>query len=93
MVLGACTFDHSRVSDDEVRFQKRLGDALRSAREHSGRTQEDIAYNSDVSVRHLSDLERGIKSPNVRTLRRIAKVLGTKASALLRTAEDRTSHP
>ena len=77
---------------DEARFQEDLAETLRKARTKAGKTQEAAAYESGISVRHLSDLERGVKSPNVKTLRRISGVLGTKASALLRTAENRASH-
>lgn len=48
---------------------------IRSCREQRCHTQEQLAYEAELSVSHLSKIERGVTSPTVRTLARIAGAL------------------
>lgn len=60
-----------------------LGDELRKARLAAGMTQEELAFEADVSRNYVSLLELGEKSPTVQTLLRICKALGVRASRLI----------
>ncbi|ATE56523.1 ATP-binding protein [Actinosynnema pretiosum] len=54
-----------------------LGDLLRHHRTRAGLTQEDLAEGSGVSVRAISDVERGrARGPQRRTVAALADVLG-----------------
>lgn len=64
-----------------------LGDELRKARLAAGMTQEQLAFEADVSRNYVSLLELGEKSPTVQTLLRICKALGVKASRLIARVE------
>lgn len=65
-----------------------LGEELRSVREKAGMTQEDLAFEADLSRQYISDLENGKKCPTVNTLIRLCRTLGVSASAIIRRVED-----
>ena len=54
-----------------------FGDLLRRHRQVSGLTQEELAARTGLSVRGLSDLERGVRAiPRRDTLRLLIEALG-----------------
>lgn len=55
-------------------FARALGATVRRMRRALGKTQEDLAYEADLSVRQVSEIESG-GNPKLNTLWRIAKVL------------------
>ena len=56
---------------------------LRQIREQKGMTQEALARASGVSRAYLSRLEMGRHDPPLSRLRKLAKALGVKVSALV----------
>ncbi|HZA60183.1 MAG TPA: cupin domain-containing protein [Actinomycetota bacterium] len=54
-----------------------VGQKIRSLREERGRSLREISENAGVSESFLSQVERGVASPSVASLRRIAEALGT----------------
>ena len=64
-----------------------LGTELRKARLAAGLTQEKVALKADLDRSYLSELERDESSPTVFTLKRICRVIGVRASELLRADE------
>ncbi|MHB8563900.1 MAG: helix-turn-helix domain-containing protein [Acidiferrobacteraceae bacterium] len=69
-------------------FARALGAAVRSARRALEKTQEDLAYEADVSVRQVSEIENG-GNPKLNTLWRIARTLEVPVDDLI--AEARRS--
>lgn len=65
-----------------------LGKILASLRHEAGLSQEELADRAGLHRTYISQLERGLKSPTVAALSRIAKALGTKASKILKMAEN-----
>jgi transcriptional regulator with XRE-family HTH domain len=62
--------------------QARPGEWLRQQRVASGLTQEDLAERSGVSVRAISDLERGrTRRPYPASVRALARALGLPSAA------------
>ncbi|MCS7484046.1 tetratricopeptide repeat protein [Umezawaea endophytica] len=60
-----------------------FGDLLRTHRVRSALTQEELAAGSGVSVRAISDMERGrAKGPQRRTVEALARVLGLDGAEL-----------
>ena len=51
-------------------------------------SQEDLADRAGIHRTYVSQLERGIKSPTLGVLIKIAKALDTKPSLLVRAFED-----
>ena len=64
-----------------------LGEALRRARNASGISQEELAFEAEVDRTYVSQLENGHKSPTVDVLFRICPVLGMSASELIAQVE------
>lgn len=67
--------------------------AIRQRRTELGLTQEDVAYQSRVSVRHYQKLEAGGTDPRLTTLYALAKVLKTTAQRILDKAEELNPRP
>ena len=61
------------VTVDE--FTKQLGDRIRNLRLSSGMNQEELAFKSGISAAHLGQIERGLQSPTISTIQKIAKAL------------------
>jgi transcriptional regulator with XRE-family HTH domain len=65
----------------EAEAETSFGHLLRVARMQAGMTQEDLAARSGLSVRAISDLERGsTERPYFRSVRLLADGLGASAS-------------
>lgn len=63
--------------------------AIRAKREAAGMTLEDLAYQADLTARHLHDIEKARTNPTLRSLFNIAEALGVKVRDLLDDAEKR----
>lgn len=62
---------------------KSMGQKIKSAREKKGYTQEQLAERLNLSVQHISVIERGVKAPKLETFVRIANELDVNADFLL----------
>jgi transcriptional regulator with XRE-family HTH domain len=70
------------------RFVSSLSVAIRSARESAGLSQEQVAFDSGVSVRHYQKIEAGdTANPKLENLYGIAAALGLPLSELVERAE------
>ena len=63
---------------------KQIGRRIKEIRESRGYTQEQVAEKLNLSVQHVSVIERGVKSPRLDTFVRIANILEINADYLLR---------
>jgi transcriptional regulator with XRE-family HTH domain len=68
-------------------FQIALGLAVKARREQLELTQEQIANNTDLHQRWISNVETGKRNPSYGSLRRLAAGLDLSASELLARAE------
>jgi transcriptional regulator with XRE-family HTH domain len=64
-----------------------FGQALREYRKQRGLTQEELAFQSGYHATYIGQLERGTKSPSLRTIMSLAAVLKTRGSELLKRVE------
>jgi len=60
-----------------------FGAALRAARKHKGMTQEHLADAAGIDRTFPTLLERGLRTPTLGTLLRLAKALGLSAEGLV----------
>lgn len=74
--LLACSY---MPADPTVLFGKRLA-TLRRAR---GWTQEDLAAESGISQRYISDVERGLRNIALRNICRLAEALEVPPAKLV----------
>ena len=65
-----------------------IGKAISKLRLDLGLSQEELADRAGIHRTYVSQLERGIKSPTLVVLMKVAKALGTRPSRLLRSVED-----
>ena len=56
---------------------------IRQLRTNQRMTQEQLAWDTEMEQTYISLLERGVKEPGIRTVRRIARALGTTASHIM----------
>jgi transcriptional regulator with XRE-family HTH domain len=68
-----------------------LGDEIRKARLTAKLTQEQLAFEADISRNYVSLLELNQKSPTVDVLLRIAAALGVRASELIKAVEPKVA--
>ena len=54
-----------------------------------GRSQQELADELGYTERYIGQLERGTKSPTLRTIADVAEVFSTKPSTILQAAERR----
>jgi len=64
-----------------------FGEALREIRKERGISQETLALESGYHPTYISQLERGKKSPSLRTMIRLATILRIPGSEILRRVE------
>jgi transcriptional regulator with XRE-family HTH domain len=67
--------------------KRAFGQALREARRSKGISQEDLAERSGLDRSFISLVERGIQSPNIAVLLKVAEVLGVSAANLIAQTE------
>lgn len=63
-------------------IQKRLGNRIRELRKEKGLTISQLAERTNLSDNFIGSIERGIRSPAIKTLERIASVLKVKIKDL-----------
>jgi transcriptional regulator with XRE-family HTH domain len=61
---------------------------LRAARQSKGLSQEELAYRADIDRTYISSLERSVYNASIDVVDRLAVVLGTEASDLLKRHPD-----
>lgn len=64
-----------------------FGLVLREVRKAKGLSQEDLAFKSGYHPTYIGQLERGKKSPSLRTILALAGTLDTQGSELLKRVE------
>lgn len=70
----------------KLSIEERLGNVIRQRRESLDLSQETFAAECGLHRTYISQLERGLKSPTVRTLALIAEKLRLAPDELLRAA-------
>lgn len=75
------------TSGERDPLSKAVGRVIASTRRTLRLSQETLAYRCGVHPTTISQLERGVNSPTVRSLDLIAKQLNTRPSVLLAEAE------
>ena len=61
-------------------IQRKLGHRIRQLRKQKEWTQEQLAEACDISLKFISNLERGVDSPSLDTMERLADALDGNSS-------------
>jgi transcriptional regulator with XRE-family HTH domain len=64
------------------KHRRLLGEAVRAKRKEAGLSQEKLAEKADLSTVFISRIERGIESPTLDNLVKIARALGVRVRVL-----------
>lgn len=65
------------------KYRRLLGEAVRAKRKEAEFSQEKLAEKAGLSTVFISRIERGVESPTVDNLFKIAKALGVRVSVLV----------
>ena len=71
----------------QVTIEHAFGRVLQVRRKQLGLSQEELGFRSGLHRTFVSQIERGVKSPSLRTLQTLASALDTEAAALVQEAE------
>jgi transcriptional regulator with XRE-family HTH domain len=74
-----------------VVLRREIGDVLRGARQHQGRTLREVSSAARVSLGYLSEVERGQKEASSELLGSICDALAVPLSLVLREVSDRVA--
>jgi transcriptional regulator with XRE-family HTH domain len=66
-----------------LKHRRLLGEAIREARRDAGYSQEKLAEKADLSTVFISRIERGIESPSMDNVVKIARALGVRVKDLV----------
>lgn len=72
------------VSDASSSRARTFGETLRKTRRAEKVSQDDLARRSGVDRSAISNYERGMREPNLRTIVKLARALDISPSSLLR---------
>lgn len=67
---------------EDLSADRSVGQKLRQLRKARGRSLKQLAEEAGISIGFISQIERGLSSPSVRTLVRLADVLGVSMGEL-----------
>lgn len=81
-------FKTLKLINREMSLAIEFGKILQTKRLESGLSQEQLAQQCNLDRTYISLLERGLRQPTITSLFNISKVLGIKASELLKLLED-----
>jgi transcriptional regulator with XRE-family HTH domain len=62
----------------------KFGENVRKLRMKKGMTQEDLAELTNLQAAYIGFVERGLRSPSVRTIAKLYKALGTVPNNLFK---------
>jgi len=69
-------------------IEKRFGEELCRIRRKKGLSQEQLGFESEYHRTYISQLERGVKSPSLRTVFRVCQALDVPVSELMKKIEE-----
>ena len=74
-------------------LEKAFGKALRDLRNQKTLSQEALGFEAELARNYVSQLELGSKSPSLRTIFKLCKVLETSPAAMIEDVERRMDAP
>ncbi len=68
-------------------LERQFGQVIRTARKRNAWSQERLAEAADLNRSYLGEIERGVVSPSLATIHKLASALGSSIAALIETSE------
>lgn len=79
--------ENSKNSSAKHSAESLFGQALRGRREALGISQEELGFRAELHRTYVSQIERGLKSPSLGVILRLARALEVSAASLVGTVE------
>ena len=73
-------------------IEQAFGHEIKKARESLHKSQEVLAFDANVHRTYVSLIERGLKSPTLNVIMKLARALNMRPSELLRRVEAQLGH-
>jgi transcriptional regulator with XRE-family HTH domain len=70
--------------------ESQFGKEIKRRRDARGLSQEELAHRAEVHSSYISQLERGVKSPTLGVICRLAKALEVQPSVIVSAVDDST---
>jgi len=77
-----------RKNPDQKLVEKSYGQVLRKFRQDKGLSQESLGFRSGYHRTYISLLERGLKSPSLQTVFRLAEALEVEPYEMVKHTQD-----
>lgn len=74
--------------DTKITLQAAFGRVISELRREARLSQEELADRCSLHRTYISQLERGLKSPSLATVEKLASTLGKPPHLLIKAAED-----
>jgi transcriptional regulator with XRE-family HTH domain len=71
------------VPDRAAKLQRQFGATLRAERTARNLTQQQLAFEAELSLTYIGEIERGQRMVSIDTLRRLATALNMTAAEML----------
>lgn len=71
------------MPDSAAKLQRQLGVTVRSERQARKFTQQQLAFEAELSLTYIGEIERGQRMVSIDTLQRLARALDLTAAELL----------
>jgi len=71
------------VPDHAAKLQRQLGEIVRAERHARKLTQQELAFEAELSLTYIGEIERGQRMVSLDTLQRVARALHLTAAQLL----------
>ncbi len=72
-----------------MNIEQIFGEELQKIRKEKGLSQEQLGFESGYHRTYISQLERGVKCPSLKTIFRISEALAVRPSKLIQNIEKR----
>lgn len=71
------------MPDHAAKLQRQFGDTLRAERQSRQLTQQELAFNAELSLTYIGEIERGQRMVSLDTVQRVARALNLTGAQLL----------
>ena len=81
------------MPDSAAKLQRQLGVTVRSERQARKLTQRQLAFEAELSLTYIGEIERGQRMVSIDTLQRVARAIDLTAAELLAKAGIESPQP
>lgn len=86
-----CRFIVFKIVHCQTMIDQAFAIVLRRLRTEKGLSQEKFGFEADLHRTYIGQLERGLKSPSLKTLHKIAQALGISLTELMALVEQESN--